>query len=317
LRTGSQLSSAGDRIMVNAAKRESAEQAPLANAQIADRLEEVGRLLEERGANPFRVRAYRTAAQTLRAAPDPAHEVLKAEGLDGLTRWPGIGESLARAIERMIRTGRLEMLERLQDEHTPERLLASVSGIGRITARRIHEQLGIEDLADLEAAAYDGRLERVPRFGTKRIRAVRESLAGRFRRRPPVAKPRRVPAPQGQTPVAEILDVDAEYRLKASRGLLPKIAPRRFNPTAEAWLPVLRTRRGPRRYTALFSNTARAHELGTTHDWVVVRRDDKPDGGRWTVITARFPKLKGRRIVRGREKECVEHYDTLVLVAGP
>lgn len=60
--------------------------------------------------------------------------------------------------------------------------------------------------------------------------------------------------------------------------------------------------------TALFSNTARAHELGTTHDWVVIYRDDHEGHRRWTVITARFGSLRDRRIVRGREAECATHY---------
>jgi putative hydrolase len=72
---------------------------------------------------------------------------------------------------------------------------------------------------------------------------------------------------------------------------------------------VLHTQRGTRHYTALFSNTARAHELGTTHDWVVIYRDDD-DHGRWTVITAQYGRLRGHRIVRGREQECARHYAT-------
>ena len=89
---------------------------------------------------------------------------------------------------------------------------------------------------------------------------------------------------------------------------LPRIAPRRFNPTREAWLPVLHTERAGRHYTALYSNTARAHELGTTHDWVVIYLDDHDHHGRWTVITSAFGALRGRRIVRGREHECAAHY---------
>ena len=104
--------------------------------------------------------------------------------------------------------------------------------------------------------------------------------------------------------MAELLDIDSEYRLKVAHKRLPTIAPRRFNPTGAAWLPILHTERGPRHYTALFSNTAHAHELGTVQDRVVIYRDD-PDGrGQWTVITGRFGKLQGRRIVRGRENEC-------------
>jgi putative hydrolase len=98
--------------------------------------------------------------------------------------------------------------------------------------------------------------------------------------------------------------VDREYRNKAAAGTLKKIAPRRFNPTGEAWLPIMHTARNGRHYTALFSNTARAHELGKTRDWVVLFCDDGDREHRFTVITSEFAPLEGRRIVAGREAEC-------------
>lgn len=113
----------------------------------------------------------------------------------------------------------------------------------------------------------------------------------------------------GAVEVSEILDVDTEYRKLASKGKLPKIAPRRFNPGSDAWLPILHTHRGDRHYTALFSNTARAHHQGMTKDWVVIYRDDPDSHERWTVITSRFGPLMGWRIVRGREEECARYYN--------
>jgi putative hydrolase len=103
--------------------------------------------------------------------------------------------------------------------------------------------------------------------------------------------------------VAEILGVDREYREKAARGELVTIAPRRFNPSREAWLPILHTTRGNRHYTALFSNTALAHRLNRTHDWVVIYWDDGIGERQCTVITAEYGALRGLRIVRGRERE--------------
>ena len=61
--------------------------------------------------------------------------------------------------------------------------------------------------------------------------------------------------------VGVLLDVDREYREKARAGSLARVAPRRMNPEGKAWLPVLHTRFGPWHFTALFSNTERAHEL--------------------------------------------------------
>jgi hypothetical protein len=280
---------------------------PLTNGQVANRLEEIAGLLETQNANVFRVRAYRAAAQLVRSHPQPIHILLKTDGLEGLTRLPGIGQSLARTIERLVFTGRLGLLERLRGEGEPVRLLRTVAGVGAQTAHRIHEQLGIETLEELEVAAYDGRLAEVAGMGRKRLSAIRDSLAGRFRRRPRVPESR-APVPKEQPPVAELLDIDREYRDKAKRGRLPLIAPRRFNPTREAWLPVLHAQRDSRHYTALFSNTARAHELGTIRDWVVIFRDDDGGAGQWTAVTARLGPLRGRRIIRGREQECEEHY---------
>jgi hypothetical protein len=105
-----------------------------------------------------------------------------------------------------------------------------------------------------------------------------------------------------------VLDVDQEYRQQAAAGCLPGIAPRRWNPGGVAWLPVLHTRRGAWHYTALYSNTPRAHAMSMTHDWVVVCRDDPGGRGRWTVLTARYGPLRGRRIVRRREPECAGYY---------
>jgi hypothetical protein len=280
----------------------------LSNEQMARCLETVADLLEAQYANPFRVQAYRTAAVTLRNLGEAAGAILKREGLQGLILLPGIGESIARSIEQIVRTGHLNLLARLRGETEPEDILATVLGIGPELAHRIHEQIGVESLLDLEAAAYDGRLAQVPGFGQKRLRGVRESLAGRLHRtqpRPP--RPHRSLA--NRPPVEDLLDVDQEYRQKAQADKLPRLAPRRFNPTGEAWLPILHTQRGQMHYTALYSNTARAHELDMIHDWVVIYRDDQDGDGQWTVITSQFGPLRGKRIVRGREDECRHYYE--------
>jgi hypothetical protein len=282
----------------------------LSNEQMARCLESVAELLEGQQANPYRVQAYRTAAVTLRNIDEPVGDILEREGLEGLILLPGIGESIARSIEQMVRSGRLNLLERLRGETEPERILATVPGIGPELAVRVHEQIGIETLLDLEAAAYDGRLAMVPGFGQKRVRGVRESLAGRLHRsRPPIRRTRRPPA--NQPSVADLLAVDQEYREKAHAGQLPRIAPRQFNPTREAWLPVLHTERAGMHYTVLYSNTARAHELNMIRDWVVIYRDDQDGDGQWTAVTSRFGPLRGKRIIRGREEECRQYYDLL------
>ena len=115
----------------------------------------------------------------------------------------------------------------------------------------------------------------------------------------------REPSVRGTT---ELLDIDCSYRRLAELDRLPRIAPRRFNPEGKAWLPILHTQQGSRHYTALFSNTARAHEFQTINDWVVIYRDDAAGRGQWTVITAHLGRLKGRRIVCRLERQCAEYY---------
>jgi DNA polymerase (family X) len=152
------------------------------NLEIAPQLEEVAQLLEDQGANPYRVQAYRNAAQTLRRLDRAVTGILEHDGMDGLCQLPGIGESLAHSIYTLASTGRLPMLARLRGESDPVALLASVPGIGKVLAARLHEDLGIDTLEDLEAAAYDGRLSEIAGFGTKKLEATRDSLATRLGR---------------------------------------------------------------------------------------------------------------------------------------
>ena len=280
------------------------------NRVIAAQLGEIATLLAHQGAIEFRVRAYRAAADTVRHLEVPLREIFEREGIDGLISIPTVGQSIAHVIEQYLRSGRMVLLDRLRGEETAERLFASLPGLGRELAHRIHEQLEIETLPELMAALADGRLQKVPGMGKKRLRAIRESLSVRLRH-PDVAEPRQFDLGSSESdrvPISELLDIDSQYRRLATQGKLPKIAPIRFNPQGTAWLPILHTHRGDRHYTALYSNTARAHELNTTRDWVVIYRDDSQAQGRWTVITSQFGKLRGWRIVRGREDECAEYY---------
>ena len=264
------------------------------NVQVADRLDEAAQLLEQQKANPFRVQAYRNAASTIRELPRSVMEILHEEGLDGLDRLPTIGPALARAINAIVYTGRLPMLDRLRGESDPIAVLASVPGIGRKLAERLHEELDIETLEELETAAHDGWLAQAAGFGEKRVAGVRDALATRLGRR---REPR--PGHAGDRPtVDELLGVDREYREASAAGRLHTIAPRRFNPGRRAWLPVMHTWRGGRHYTALFSNTARAPRqlAARTIGWCSTSMAAMASGN--TVVTATTGPLKGRRVVR-------------------
>jgi Holliday junction resolvasome RuvABC DNA-binding subunit len=274
------------------------------NQGIADRLREAADLLEQQAANPFRVRAYREAAQTIAGLPEDLALIHEREGIEGLDALSGIGPRIAAAIVQMLRTGRWSQLERLRGSVDAEPLFRGIPGVGAALARRLHETLHVDTLEALEAAAHDGRLAGVPGIGPRRAAALRAGLAGmlgRTRRRPrePVEEP----------PVEMLLDVDREYHDAAAAGRLPRIAPRRFNPAGLAWLPVLHTERDHWQFTVVFSNSARAHELGKTQDWVVVYfHPDRHAEGQRTVVTETWGRLAGRRVVRGRESECLVVY---------
>jgi putative hydrolase len=287
------------------------EQAPAGtdlslNAAAAGILRECGVLLEQQDANPFRVNAYRRATETLESLYVDARDILREQGLAGLNALPGIGSGIASAIDEIARTGRLSRLDRLRGSADPQALFRTVPGVGTELARRFHEELDIETLEALEVAAHDGTLAGLPGIGSRRIAVIQAGLANRLGC---ARGGGRAPTRMREPSVEVLLDVDREYRETAAAHRLPVIAPRRFNPEGKAWLPVLHTSRDGWHFTALYSNTARAHELGRTHDWVVIYlHDDDHREGQRTVVTETRSAQRGQRAVRGRETECATAY---------
>jgi putative hydrolase len=275
----------------------------------ADRLREAADLLQAQGANPYRVAAYRRAAETLAGFP-PAQlvELVESEGIDGLDRLPHVGRGIATALLEMVRTGHWSQLERLRGTADPVQLFTVVPGLGHRLAERIHEELHVDTLEALELAAHDGRLQHVPGVGPRRAAAIRASLHEMLLR----GRARGAPLAAGSGPVPGVrllLAIDREYRERAATGLLPTIAPSRFNPSHESWMPVLHCEREGWQFTALYSNTAQAHQLKRTRDWVrIFHYDSENSEGQSTVVTETHGPLTGRRVVRGREVECRAAY---------
>lgn len=280
------------------------------NRRIAAMLSDYASLLEQQGEDGFRVRAYRAAASTAEKLDRPLREVWREGGQDALIALPTIGKGIAAAIAGMLATGRWPQLERLTGETAPEKLFQTLPGIGPRLARLLADEHHLESLEDLEAALHDETV-RIEGIGIRRRQALMAVLSerlGRPLRRPPPDEA--APEP----PIGMLLEVDALYRMRAEAGQLRLIAPKRFNPEGEAWLPVLHARREGWHFTALYSNTALAHRLGRTRDWVVIYfQENHGPEGRCTVVTETHGAMAGRRVVRGREAESRRLHES----AGP
>jgi putative hydrolase len=275
------------------------------NQTVVDQLLEIADLLQQQQANPFRVNAYRKAAETILSLDTDLDALVEDKGIGGLTVLPHIGKGIATAIYEIVATGRSSRLQGLRGSLDPEKLFQTIPGVGPELAKHIHDELQVDTLESLEMAAYDGRLDKVEGVGLRRASAIRAALAQMLGRK---AHPR-AHGPQNEPSVETLLDVDLEYRAKAEADKLPTIAPKRFNPQGESWLPILHTIRGEFHFTALYSNTARAHQLHRTKDWVVLYfYDNHHHEYQHTVVTETHGALIGKRVVRGREPECLEYY---------
>ncbi len=146
------------------------------NAEIAAALRELGILYELDGADRFRVLAYREAARTVAQSP-VSIEQLAEEG--GLTELPAIGKTLAEKIETLIETGSIPSADKLKAKF-PATLVevTRVPGLGAKTARRIYDEIGVENLTQLKEAAEQGRISAIRGLGPKTEENILSSLEG-------------------------------------------------------------------------------------------------------------------------------------------
>ncbi|MCP4391150.1 MAG: DNA-binding protein, partial [Gammaproteobacteria bacterium] len=142
------------------------------NHEVATRLREIAELLSAQQANPFRVNAYRHAADTLDNLGQNVAELMQAKGIKGLIALPGIGEGIAHSIYEYVATGRMSRLENLRGASDPVALFRSIPTVGRALAERIHDQLQVDSLEALENAVRDDQLGRVEGLGRKRREAI-------------------------------------------------------------------------------------------------------------------------------------------------
>ena len=142
---------------------------------VAQVLEQIAAFLELKGENPFRIRAFRTAARAITTFPRDLRQSLE----DGsLASAKGVGPATLQIVTELVGTGRASMLEELREQIPPGLVeMLEISGLGVAKIRQIHEVLGIDSLPELEAAALDGRLAKLPRFGPRTSENMLKAIA--------------------------------------------------------------------------------------------------------------------------------------------
>lgn len=150
------------------------------NAEVAAVLYDISELLEIKGENIFKVRAYAKAARAIEGMTEDIEEVASRKKL---TEIPGVGESIAEKIEEYLKTGKIEQYRELLKQ-VPVELheLLKIPGVGPKTAQLLHEKLGVKSVDDLERAAKQHRIRRLAGFGVKKEENILSAVE-RYRQR--------------------------------------------------------------------------------------------------------------------------------------
>ncbi len=143
----------------------------LSNSEIADIFNQMADMLEIKGENPFKVRAYRNGARTVQNLGKSLDDLVK-RGMD-LTKLPGIGADLSEAIVEILKTGKFAKLEKLKKE-MPEGLdkLLAIEGLGPKRIRQLYDNFGITSLEELAKVAQKGEIYKIKGFGPKLVEKI-------------------------------------------------------------------------------------------------------------------------------------------------
>jgi DNA polymerase (family X) len=145
------------------------------NAEIAERLELMGDLLELEEAVVYRVLAYRRAARSIRETPD---SVARLSEQGRLTSLPAVGDTVAAKVAELLASGHIEALDKLVARNPAGIVpVMRINGVGPRTARRIFDDLGLQTLDDVVAAARSGRVRELPGLGERTEQLILEGLA--------------------------------------------------------------------------------------------------------------------------------------------
>lgn len=140
------------------------------NREIAWHLQTISVLLDLNDENPFKVRAFRNAARELKRLSRPIPAMLDDGSIEHVA---GVGSGILKVVRELVATGQSSLLQELHQQVLPALVeLASIPGIGAKTARTLVQQLGVQNIAELEAAAEAGRVRQIPGFGEKKERLV-------------------------------------------------------------------------------------------------------------------------------------------------
>ena len=192
------------------------------NTDIAKVFQDIADLLEIKGENVFKIRAYQRASQAIEHLPREIEQLLKEGG--SLRDIPGVGEAIAKKTTELVTTGRLGYYEELKAKFPPGiSTLLDIRGIGPKTALRLVTELGISSVEDLETAILNGRVAALPRMGDKLAQNILHHIQALRR------KEQRIPLGLAVLTVDEILPVLS--RETGVRNLTPAGSLRRFRET--------------------------------------------------------------------------------------
>jgi DNA polymerase (family 10) len=206
--------------------------------EIAGVLEEIGVLLELKGENPFKVRAYHAGARALETLEEDVGTVIAEDRLQAIT---GIGEALAKKITELQATGRLGFHEKLKASIAPGLVeMLEIPGLGAKKIKALHEKLGISAVAELARACAEGRVAALDGFGEK----SQEKILAGIRNRAAYARRHRwweafavaEPILQGLRALPQVRR--AEHAGSLRRGL-ETVGDLDFLVAAEAWAPIV------------------------------------------------------------------------------
>ena len=148
------------------------------NAEVARVLQQIANMLEFKNENPFKLRSYQMAAETIGSMATPITEIARRGGAAELQKIPGIGKTISAQILEIVETGKSSYFEELTRDVPATVLdLRRVSGVGLKTAQLLYRDFGIKSLEELKRFTEGGGLSSVPGLGEKTTARVKASLA--------------------------------------------------------------------------------------------------------------------------------------------